>query len=64
MDLREQYGKYTAAEKEYWLGQAKAVKTLFAWGDTFAVQQYDTVIGIAFSSFIKKPPFEKRVPFV
>lgn len=42
------YGNYTPAEKAYWLQQAKAVKTPFQWGDTFVMQQYDTVIGLVF----------------
>lgn len=42
------YGNYSAAEKEYWIRQAKAVKTPFQWGDTFVMKQYDTVIGMGF----------------
>lgn len=42
------YGNYSAAEKEYWIRQAKAVKIPFQWGDTFVMKQYDTVIGMGF----------------
>lgn len=42
------YGNYSSAEKEYWIRQAKAVKTPFQWGDTFVIEQYDTVIGMVF----------------